>query len=103
MIKRIATPGTPLPRLSLNVGAGLDLPTGYFIKGKYGEDILIGGMSNLQGEMGDPNTDKSTIALYMLLSGLNTVAAVVLFQNIPNRKIANTPEEKKPAYSCINW
>ncbi len=74
MIKRIATPGTPLPRLSLNVGAGLDLPTGYFIKGKYGEDILIGGMSNLQGEMGDPNTDKSTIALYMLLSGLNTVA-----------------------------
>lgn len=74
MIKRIATPSTPLPRLSLNVGAGMDLPTGYFIKGKYGEDILIGGFSNLQGEMGDPNTDKTTIALYQVLSGLNTIA-----------------------------
>ena len=74
MIQRIATPSKPLPRLSLNVGAGFDLATGYFIKGKYGEDILIGGFSNLQGEMGDPNTDKTTIALYQVLSGLNTIA-----------------------------
>ena len=28
---------------------------------------------------------------------------VVFFQNKPKRKIANTPGERKPTYSCINW
>lgn len=30
-------------------------------------------------------------------------AAVVGFQNKPSAKMANTPGEIKPTYSCINW
>lgn len=33
----------------------------------------------------------------------NAAAAVVLFQNIPNKNIASTPGEKKPTYSWMNW
>ncbi len=34
---------------------------------------------------------------------VNAAADVVLFQKIPKRKIARTPGEIKPTYSCINW
>ena len=71
---RLTDTNTPPPRMGLNVGAGLDIPTGYFIKDRKGNDVLLGGLSNLQGEMGDPNTDKTTLAIYMMLSGLNTIA-----------------------------
>lgn len=33
---------------------------------------------------------------------INAALAVVFRQNIPNRKMASTPGEKKPTYSCIN-
>ena len=71
---RIIENTKPVPRLALNVGGGLDLITGVMMKGKYGEDIIVGGFSNLQGEMGNPNSHKTTIALWMAFSALDTVA-----------------------------
>ena len=41
-MNRILENMKPTPRMALNVGGGLDLVTGVFMKGKYGEDILIG-------------------------------------------------------------
>lgn len=74
MIKRLASTNTPPPRMNLNVGAGLDIPSGYFIKDKYGDDVLLGGLGIIQGEMGNPNTAKTALAIYMMMSGLNTMA-----------------------------
>ena len=73
-MNRILENMKPTPRMALNVGGGLDLVTGVFMKGKYGEDILIGGFSNLQGEMGNPNSHKTTIAIWMMCSALDTIA-----------------------------
>jgi len=73
-MKRLSTTRTPPIRLALNVGGPIDLATGVFVKGKYNEDILLGGISNLQGLMGDPNTMKTAIALWMMGSAMNTIA-----------------------------
>ena len=34
---------------------------------------------------------------------VNAAADVVLFQKIPSKKIASTPGDIKPTYSCMNW
>jgi hypothetical protein len=74
MIKRITTANTPPPRLGLNVGAGLDLLNGNFIKDYYGDDVLMGGVTPLQGVMGDPNSDKTAMTIYMTGAASNTIA-----------------------------
>lgn len=74
MITRLLEENAPPPRMGLNIGAGMDIPSGYFIKDKYGDDVLLGGLSIIQGEMGNPNTAKTILALYMMMSGLNTIA-----------------------------
>lgn len=73
-MKRIAMANTPPPRLGINVGAGLDIPAGTFIRDFYGDDVLMGGMTILQGEVGDPNSDKTMIMLYMVGAAANTMA-----------------------------
>lgn len=73
-ITRIGENARPQPRLSPYVGGGMAIPAGYFIRGKYGEDILMGGLASVQGEMGEPNTFKTTIALFTMLEALNTMA-----------------------------
>lgn len=58
-----------LPRL--NLGCGLDIPTGNYQKGAKGENILNAGLAYLTGIVGDGNKFKSTILWYMLLMVLN--------------------------------
>jgi len=61
-------------RILYNVGALLDIPTGKYIKGKHGENILNGGLSVLTGIVGRANRYKSTLGDYMLLSAASKVA-----------------------------
>lgn len=55
-------------RLLINIGATLDVPTGFYVKGKHGEYLLLGGLGNLTGITGIPNSFKSTIMHYMMIS-----------------------------------
>lgn len=61
-------------KLLYNIGATLDIPTGYYLKGKYGESILLGGLGMLTGVVGGGNMFKSTILHYMLLSAVNRIS-----------------------------
>lgn len=49
----------------INVGAGLDVPSGSFVKGKYGEYILNGGMTPFVGVTGLGNTYKTELIEFM--------------------------------------
>ncbi len=60
-------------KILLNIGAGLDIPTGSFVKGQYGESILNGGLPSIVGVVGRGNMFKSTIMYFMCLSALNKV------------------------------
>lgn len=61
-------------KLSINVGCLLDIPTGKYVKGQRGENILNGGLSLLTAIAGKGNTFKSTLAHYMLLSASSKIA-----------------------------
>lgn len=56
-----------------NVGAGLDIPTGYYINGRHGESILNGGVGYMTALVGRGNSFKSTIIHYMALSAMNNI------------------------------
>lgn len=58
----------PNVKLLINIGALMDIPTGFFVKGIYGETIILGGLGNLTGMTGIGNSFKSTIMHYMMLS-----------------------------------
>jgi hypothetical protein len=55
----------------INIGSLLDIPTGVFIKGKYGEHILNGGLGFITGVVGIGNNFKSTVMHYMMLSAMD--------------------------------
>lgn len=55
----------------INVGACIDLATGFFIKGIHGENLLLGGIGMLNGVTGGGNTFKSTIMHYLNLASLS--------------------------------
>lgn len=57
----------------INIGATLDIPTGYWIRGIHGENILMGGLGQLTGIAGPGNMYKSTILHYMLLSAMSKI------------------------------
>ena len=59
---------SPTIRMMFNVGAGLDIPTGTYVKGAKGEMILNGGLSNLSAIVGRGNMYKSSVAYYMAMS-----------------------------------
>lgn len=61
---------SPEHRISYAVGAGLDIPTGIFVKCKYGDHILNGGLACYVGLVAKGNNYKSTICEYMLLSAM---------------------------------
>ncbi len=61
----------PNVKVMINIGALLDIPTGTYLKGKYGEMILNGGLGFLTGVVGIGNNFKSTIMHYM---GITMVA-----------------------------
>lgn len=58
-----------------NIGSLLDIPTGRYVRGLKGENILNGGLSLLTAIVGRGNTFKSTIMHYMMLSASNSVAS----------------------------
>lgn len=51
-----------------NVRAGLDIPTGHYVKGLYGEMILNGGLSPLTGIAAMPNYFKTAMMMHFMLS-----------------------------------
>lgn len=61
----------PKVRPLLNIGCLFDIPTGTYLKGKHGENILNGGLAYITGYGGRGNTYKSTMAHYMVLQALN--------------------------------
>lgn len=63
----------PKVKLAINIGGCLDIMTGDYFKGRYGESILNGGLSLLTGVVGHGNSFKSTITNYMMFSAMAKV------------------------------
>jgi len=61
------------PKLNINVGALMDIPTGVMITGARGETIINGGAGAITGVVGPGNIGKSTILHYIMLSAANKV------------------------------
>ena len=59
-----------LPKVSINIGALMDIPTANFVIGKNGETIINGGMAigGMLAIAGSGNSFKSTLIHYMMLS-----------------------------------
>lgn len=55
-------------RIFYNTGCLMDHPTGVYVRGMKGENILNGGLGVVTGVGGRPNTFKSTVATFMELS-----------------------------------
>lgn len=53
---------------SLNIGCLQDIPTGYYIKGKYGENLLSGGASHVDAVCGRGNLYKTALLIHRFLS-----------------------------------
>jgi hypothetical protein len=64
-------------RAQINVGARMDIPTGFFVAGQYDEQILVGGLGHLEGLTGIPNSFKTAIVLYKQLSALDKVLSTI--------------------------
>lgn len=77
MLLRPAFVQVPVVKMMINIGALLDIPTGTYEQGKYGESILNGGLSLTTGIVGIGNNFKSTIANYMELSAMEKVLQVI--------------------------
>jgi len=58
-----------------NIGACFDIPTGYWVKGRYGEWILMGGLGPMTAIVGPGNMFKSTMLHYQLLSAMAKIFA----------------------------
>lgn len=59
---------SPDIRIMINIGALMDIPTGHYTFGKYGESILNGGLGQVTSVIGIGNNFKSTVLDYMMLS-----------------------------------
>lgn len=70
MLDALKSPFEQIPYVRLNYNVGfIDIPTGTFLTGKYGESILNGGLGACTGFVGRGNLGKSTI-----MHGWNAVA-----------------------------
>jgi hypothetical protein len=72
-IPRIEVEPIPYAKIMFPVGSLLDIPTGNFLNGIYGQKCLNGGVSNLFAIIGMGNTHKSTILHYIALSAASRV------------------------------
>jgi len=64
----------PAPvKILINIGALLDIPTGFYIKGIHGESILLGGLGAITAIVGRGNRYKSTIMHYMMLCAMDRI------------------------------
>lgn len=59
------------PRILINVGCLMDIPTASFVVGKKGETFYNGGLGPITGICGTGNNYKSTIMHYMMLSAFD--------------------------------
>lgn len=57
--------------LLYNVGLGLDIPTSIFLRGQYGETIVVGGIGPFTGVAGFGNNFKSTIMHHLTLTAVD--------------------------------
>lgn len=62
-------------KLLINIGCLMDIPTGKYVRGQKGENLLNGGLSVLTAVVGRGNTFKSTIMHYMMLSAASNMSA----------------------------
>lgn len=58
-------------KMLINIGACLDVPTGFYVKGVHGQNILLGGLGAITAVVGRGNRFKSTVLHYMMLSAMN--------------------------------
>lgn len=64
----------PAVKIMINVGALLDITTGTYIEGRYGEHILNGGLAPLTGIVGIGNNFKSTVMHFQQLVAMARMA-----------------------------
>lgn len=64
----------PAVLLLLNVGATFDVPFGHWIPGRYGENILNGGIGYINGFVAGANMGKSMLAEYTYFTAASRVA-----------------------------
>lgn len=64
MLKPTTLTAAPAVRMMINVGALMDIPTGWYVQGKYGEHILLGGIGPTDATAGKGNNFKSTLMHY---------------------------------------
>lgn len=60
-------------KILYNIGCLMDLPTGSYVRGMKGENIINGGFGALIAMVGRPNVFKSTIMHYMTLSAASRI------------------------------
>ena len=63
------------PKILINIGCLMDIPTGFIVTGKKGESIINGGLPQISGLVGRGNNYKSTIMHYMALSAYDKISA----------------------------
>lgn len=64
-----------MPKISINIGALLDIPTSSITIGQKGESIYNGGLAPITAIVGTGNNFKSTIMHYMMLSAADKIYA----------------------------
>lgn len=74
LIKSNLTPA-PAVKLLLNIGATMDIPTGFYVRGHRGNRVLLGGLGQLTGMTGIGNSFKSTIMHFMMLSAADRLCS----------------------------
>ena len=63
------------PKVLINLGSLLDIPTSSLVTGKKGETIINGGLGTITAVIGGGNNFKSTILHYMTLAAADRIAA----------------------------
>jgi hypothetical protein len=75
MLKFNGIGGQVKPKILINIGGLLDIPTSAIITGNKGETIMNGGLGQVTGIVGAGNNYKSTILHHMMLSAANRISA----------------------------
>lgn len=83
-------PSSPNVKVMLNVGAGMDIPTGRWLPGIHGESILNGGLAIVEAIAGKGNNFKSTILEYKM----HKAASRVVYDMDTNITTHDTEENK---------
>lgn len=65
------------PKVMINIGALLDIPTAAIVRGRKNESIFNGGLGNATGVAGAGNNFKSSLIHYMMLSAADKIAEAV--------------------------